>query len=322
MKLTEFLDQVQDPSFLQDTVVLHFKAKKEYPLLFFSFVMKKFKDILSFDVETINLERQEKTAIKAKLSTTFLGQKKLYWLEDISALKSKDRQLWSAYLKNYTGPNVAAFFSNESLKVKPAGKTITVQIDDFVDQKMLVKLVGICAKPISKSFLKVILSLFDMHKNLTLDLVCMLMNYGFLVGRKYKEFSDTWVHKIISPQKSLFTLSQYFFDKNPKMFFKLWLAIKEDFPETFWVVFWSEQVWRACNVVKYMQNRQMADARKISYRLPFAFMQRSWRKFTPDELVNAHNFLYSVDFSLKNGGASFSLDLFYSKFLHSQFAQK
>ncbi|MFC1842129.1 hypothetical protein ACFLYU_00515 [Candidatus Dependentiae bacterium] len=328
MRLIEFIDKINTKSpVFSEHVLFHFKSssKGQYPLLFFSFFIKKLKVFMPTGIngivgtEAINLAAQNASTVKSKLETTFLGQKKFYWLEDVSALKAKDKSSWVAYLKNYTGPNLVAFYSDSAVKLGLSNKNLVIEIDPFVDQRTFIKLVQFCAKPKTKSFNKIILDMFSQNSKLTLDLACILMNYASLAGRKYKDFCDSWLVKIITPEKSLFTLAQYFFNRNPHIFFKLWRDLKDDYPEQFWITYWSEQIWRASNVIVLMQERKIADARKISFRLPFSFMQRSWRNFSFDELSNAHNFLYSIDYSLKNGGDPFSLDLFYSKFFAREF---
>ena len=319
MKLIEFIDNIKTESFFSENTMFHFISKGEYPLIFFSFLMKKLKEVVPFEIEIINLNSKDLLGIKSKLATTFLGQKKLYWLEDISSLKSKDRAKWVDYIKNYNGPNLLGFFSDDAVKLGKRKNVAVTQIDNFVDQRMFLKMVEFSSKPLTKSLAKIFSDFFAAHKKITLDTACMLMNYAFLVGRQHKEFCEKWINKIIIPEKSLFTLSQYFFDRNPKSFLKLWGDLQDDYSDQFWITFWSEQIWRSCNVVKFIKARNMPEARKVSFRLPFSFMQRSWRNFTVDELTNAHSFLYSIDYSLKNGGDSFSLDLFYSKFFQKAF---
>lgn len=337
MKLIEFIDKINTQIFstgqveqigAPTTIIYHFKLqeKSQYPAIFFSFFIKKFRDIISSQVssELINLTSCENMILKSKLETTFLGQKKFYWLDGLMDIKPKDQVPFISYLENYNGPNYIAFCSDASVNLGLNKNKIIIDIDSFIDQKMFTRLaeffLGIQPQPnVANSFNKITLDLFSKNNKLTLDQSCTIMNYAYLAGASYKEFSDNWLNKIIATDKSLFTLSQYFFEKNPKVFLNLWLEIKDEYPEQFWMTFWSEQVWRACNYIKLMQDKKMLEAKKISFRLPFSFMQKSYKNFTVSELVNAHNFLYSIDYSLKNGGDVFSLDLFYSRFLSGNF---
>lgn len=348
MKITEFIDKIKTPAFKEqgdffDLSVIHFvferekvKQKSLLPLLFFSFFTKKFRELLksksSIFSETIDLASsysQENFVLKSKLETSFLGQKNLYILSGFQELKQKDSTSLVAYLENYTGPNYVVFFTDDSVNLDNLGNLglnkskLVVKIENFVDKKTFISLaeffLGLEGLAGAGSFAKIVDDIFTKNLELCLDDACVIINHAYLAGSSYKEFSDSWLNKIVTPQKSLFILSQYFFDRNPKIFLRLWQNVKNDFPEQFWISFWAEQVWRACNFVKLTRERRLDEAKKVAYRLPFSFMQRSWRNFTVSELSNAHNFLYSIDYSIKNCGEPFSIDLFYSKFLSSEF---
>jgi len=318
MRLSEFLKSVHTSDLLFKDKILLFKGT-QHPLIFFSFFVQRLKSLLDIEVQSLDLSTEPEAVIKSKLETSFLGLKTFYWLHDIGSLKAKPRAQWMQYLKKYAGPNIVAFFAGSAVRATFKEGATIIQVDDAVDKRNFLLLVKFLDWPLSKSFEKVIDTLFRAHPHLPLDQACMLMHYALLIGGGYKEFEKFWLDKIVVPQKSLFTLSQYFFDKNPKRFFELWSKISGDYPEQFWIVFWSEQLWRACNVVKFLKKRDFAQAKSVSFRLPFSFLQRSWRKFSQLELQNAHEFIYSIDYSLKNGGKPFSLDLFYSRFLNNQF---
>jgi len=319
MRLSEFLKSLDSPDLLVKNKVLLFKGSGQYPLIFFSFFVQRIKSLLDIEVQSLDLAIEREAIIKSKLETSFLGLKTFYWLHDIGSLKAKPRAQWIKYLKRYEGPNIVAFFAGSAVRSSIKEGVTIIEVNDSVDKRNFLSMVKFLDRPLSKSFEKIIDTLFRTNLNLPLDQACMLMHYAFLIGGGYKEFETSWLDKIVVPQKSFFTLSQYFFDKNSKHFFQLWSKISSDYPEQFWIAFWSEQLWRACNVVKLLKNKDFAQAKSVSFRLPFSFMQRSWRELSQLELQNAHDFIYSIDYSLKNGGKSFSLDLFYSKFLNNQF---
>jgi hypothetical protein len=67
-----------------------------------------------------------------------------------------------------------------------------------------------------------------------------------------------------------------------------------------------------------MERREMVEAKKVGFRLPFSFMQRDWKKTSVHELIQAHDCIYALDYGLKNGG-EFWMELFYTKFFESGF---
>ena len=68
-----------------------------------------------------------------------------------------------------------------------------------------------------------------------------------------------------------------------------------------------------------MKKNDRVGAKKISYRLPFSFLNRDWRKFSLEELKGAHSFLYTLDYKLKNNCEPGYLDLFYMKLFNQKF---
>ena len=100
------------------------------------------------------------------------------------------------------------------------------------------------------------------------------MHYAKVLGANTDYFISAWLEKIITPERSLFTLSTYFFAKKAQLFFAEWKNIFGQYSEQFWIAFWSEQLWRAHHYVDYSKAKQFALAKKIGYRLPFTFMQR------------------------------------------------
>jgi len=156
--------------------------------------------------------------------------------------------------------------------------------------------------------------LFAKTRQLKLEAACSVIRYAVLAGTGVDYFFEHWFPTIIEPDTSLFTLSQYFFAKNRRAFFKLWATVKDDYVPIFWVSFWSEQVWRAAQYVQLKQQGQQTEARKIGFRLPFSFLQRDWRQLNVDELEKAHHLLYSTDFMIKNGSNPSLLEFVYVNF--------
>src|SRR5205807_225901 len=112
---------------------------------------------------------------------------------------------------------------------------------------------------------------------------------------------------------------QYFFSKQKSNFFSLWGELRLQYPDEFWVVFWSEQLWQAIVFCEEASRNGAARAKSLVNRLPFSFMQKDWQSYKNDELISAHDFLYSIDYSLKNSAGTFGIDLFVHKFIHKDF---
>jgi hypothetical protein len=313
MHFSDFIKELPNQDFFEKNKVLGFQGK-EYPLLFFSLTFQRIEKIHTISVQKIVLHEVDQAAIKSQLSMSFLGQVQVYWFGNLAELDAKKKNAWLSYLTTYTGPHILLFFIDE---VSDKQSTI-IDMPLIVDEKMY-DVVHNFLKPELVPQKKFSKKLFSSVEKVTLDTACLLLEYQAVVGLGADEFLDEWLEKLVPSEKSLFTLSQYFFAKSSKDFLNLWQEMRTVYPEVFWISFWSEQLWRAHYVVKFYQEKKIAEAKKISYRLPFSFIQKDWKKSNTTELRNAHQFIYDLDYKIKNGFSDIGLDLFYTKFFSGDF---
>ena len=141
-----------------------------------------------------------------------------------------------------------------------------------------------------------------------------MMLYQSLVGRNMPLFFKQWYARLITPQKSLFTLSQYFFARQFQPFLKLWKSCEAEFPQEFWVVYWSEQLFHAALFVHRARTKGYSVAKEEAHKLPFSFINNDWQNYTEAQLTTAHQQIYQLDYDMKHG-AEYGLELFYHKFM-------
>lgn len=319
MNLLTFVKDCTTPDFFERYKTVCLRSRGVPPLLFFSRLFKKMKTDVDLSVETICLDATDPASVMAKLSTSFLGNSSLYWLKSLSDLKTKKRKQLFSFLKTYNGPNSAAFFIDETITCTAKDFQLIVDVPERVDQKFFMQLAQSLNGGGEKLREESVVRVFKKTKTVGLDNACVLAQYLRLAGRGADEFMEHWLDKIVAPEYSLSELSTVFFSRDTKAFFTLWKKMGQGYSAQFWISFWSEQLWRACNFVQQSKNRQFIEAKRISFRLPYNFTQRLWRDANVLEFRSAHKFLYSVDYSLKNGGSDFSLELFYTKFFERQF---
>lgn len=317
MNLLSFLQSSVDLDFFKKNTKICFIAP-DYSLLFFSLLMRGLKE-RNLPIQSLDLSIDE-ASIKAQLSMCFLDQTSIFWLSDLSSFESKSKgNLFIDYLSQYQGPNAIIFF----LKEKNDLLSKTVLTLDFTsgiseeDYKSLFNWLYPSAK-LNSPFIKTV---FKKVKSLSLDQATLLINYNVVIGSKIEKFATEWFDNLIPPTQSLFDLSNHFFAKNSKDFFVLWHAIADKYPHVFWVTFWSEQLFRAYSFSVLNEQKNYVAAKKMAFRLPFAFIQRNWRNIQLQELVNAHAFIYNLDLAIKSGSTidAVGLELFYTKFLNSDF---
>jgi len=296
--------------------VIFFRGGSGYPLLFFSLLVRYLRN-QGLLVETISLAEGNKATIFAKFETTFLGTTSIFWLGDGTELDQRTAAQWHAYCTRYQGPNTLMWFVSREQELPESETFLVVELDDAIsvrDFNQLAVLFGTEQTKISPNF---VAQAFKLYEKISLDQACLLLHYGAVLGGKADQFFAQWARLLFVPEKSLFTLSQYFFARDAAAFFKQWALVGDDYPEVFWTTFWSEQVWRAFYYAHYARKKDFVSAKKIGMRLPFSFMQRDWKNIELAALRKAHDELYVLDYRIKNGGTGVGLELFFQNFMKS-----
>ena len=72
-----------------------------------------------------------------------------------------------------------------------------------------------------------------------------------------------------------------------------------------------DQLWRAYHNRLFLEKKMFAQAKRMSYRLPYNFIQSYWKKTSLQELSNLHQELYSIDYKIKQGSQFCHLDRWY-----------
>ncbi len=315
MEMLEFLKQSKNASFWNQFSLFCFIGKS-YPLLFFRLLHQS--DVFPQKPEYVDFEEGNFQPIVAKLVQSFLGQSSFYLLGNCLEKSGRKKAEILKFIQDYEGPHVVSLFvSTDCFKDK---KTLQkIYLPESLTQKTFMELAAFFDKDFSSTKKVMIDRIFKYAKTISIDEACRFLDYFDLIGLKMTDQLDKWIGLFLEPEKSLFTLADYFFARNNK-FFTLWNKISDDYPDLFWIMYWSDQVWRAYYVVKFQRQKKFQEARKVSPRLPFAFVRRYWREFSSAELAKSHDFLYKADFATKTGSNFCFLDLFFSNHFLKRFA--
>ncbi len=286
----------------------------EYPALFFVRLWQHIKDQKKV-IQPFLVEGLEWAQIESRLMMSFLGQVETLWLGNISLLDVSIKKKLIVFLEQYQGPHTVLYFIQLSDLSKKQNGTIdlTFPLNNEDQDFLFTRLFSISKDQFAQSIDSAV------YKKLTLDQVCLLAHYIKCLGSGFKLFVEQWFSKIIRPEESLFTLAQYFFGKRKNEFFKVWFLIKDDYAGPFWTTFWSEQLWRAYHVVKFRKENNFAQSKQMEFRLPFSFLQKDWKNFSVQELLNTHDAMYRLDYGFKNSASENGIELFYHQFMQDKF---
>jgi len=320
MLLSTFLECISRTKQLPQGIIFCFSGS-EYPLTFFyHFILFLKKNDLV--IESFNCSNGDVVSIKALLSTMGFFDSTIYYLANFFTLSAKKQQELLEYMHQYAGPHRVLLFSdnvsNSLITTSDKGMRIIALPEEIAPRdyglvRFLINDNVVQSRTDFSSRLAVRLD------SLSLDSACLFAHYELLVGKEVESFFSQWMVHLIEPTNSLFTLSQYFFSKKNKQFFRQWSTISELYLSPFWVTFWADQIWRAYVFCDLMREKKHAEAKKAQYKLPFSFINRDWLTYALDELRNAHHFLSSLDFRVKNGGSEIGLEHFYNQFFDNKF---
>lgn len=318
MHIVEFLQALENQQFLEQYATIIWRAE-EYSALFFSrlfTVLKTHKKVplLYFSVPDSSWQEAQ-----SQLSTLFLGNKQYYWFADFSQADTQTRDRWLGFVQNYSGPHTLLLYIPKTSDIPKRDTQLIVDIPQFVSAELFKRLYSQLysfGAAVDPNFTH---KLFATQKNIILEDACRIMSYYQVLGKRYETFFDSWLEKLRAPEKSLFTLSQHLFAQDKTQFQLFWSSIRTDYPPEYWVSFWSEQIMQALVYISIAETRSALEAKKHVHRLPFSFMNKDWKKFNTQFLTKAHDMLYVCDYSLKNGGEDWGIELWCQKFLHHQF---
>lgn len=287
---------------------------KEYPLLFFYYLVAFLKKHGN-SIEIINCTDVDTVSIKSLLSMMSFSGAVTYYLENFVGLPVKKQQEMLDYFRSYAGPHRIIFFSDNESSSLPAMR-IVLPVEMAPRDYFHIRFLISETLQEKSTFASELIMRTD---QLSLDKACFFAQYEFLLGKNTDDFFAQWMMHLIDPMHSMFTLSQHFFAKKNKAFFRQWAHMSELYLPPFWVTFWADQLWRAYVYVDMMQQKKVVEAKKAQYKLPFSFINRDWSAYTLDELRNAHHCLAKLDYQLKNGSSDIGLEYFYTQFFDHKF---
>jgi hypothetical protein len=319
MNFTSFLEASVTPVWWQSRSVVCFSGS-EYPALFFPLLVDRCKKSGAVQFQVVDLSEAALDSTSALFASLFLGSRSYYWLKNISALDAKKRAYWLSYVQSYDGPNCLVLFFDKIMTHQLHDAIVNIDVPDQCDQTLSAAIFNLLMPNDLRRCSLVVRMLFKRRRKISLDSICLLMQYMEASGPYLELFLTQWLDTIIVPDVSLFDLSKYLLARNQESFFKVWHSVASMYGDLFWAAYWGDIFWRAYHFSRLSALGQHEQAKKFSPRLPFSFIQGGWRQVSLNELKEALNYIYALDTDIKNGvqGSQF-LELLYLKFFLGHF---
>jgi len=269
-----------------------------------------------FNASAVDVTATDPVQARAQLATTFLGKRQFFWLSSLQEAGVAVEKRWLEYLKKYAGPNTVALFLSDEKKIMPGWAVVTVT--EKKDLTLLNRLAVLFGSPLTDEQLRVIGGALRSWQALSLDTMVLLIDYVGVAGESLPLFLSSSLQEVVASDVPFFELSGFFFARDVTRFFDGWRRLGTQYQPQFWLTLWSEQLFRAYFYVLCRKEGRLADAKRISWRLPFSFTQRDWKQYESEVLRSAHHRLTNLDHELKNGSSQLGLDLFLVRFMASR----
>ena len=175
----------------------------------------------------------------------------------------------------YKGLHRIILISNPLHKVS-LSKNIPIEIPKIVDYNLFATLSVLINYNVHDK--QTIKSFFDrvIHSapKLTLAQACAVIPYIDVLGRSKDQFYSTWLPVLIKENLSLFTLSQHLLARDARSFYAMWNDIYPRYPDEFWLVYWSDQLWQAYRFTTSQRSSQADQSSLFTKGLPFSFYSK------------------------------------------------
>ncbi len=320
MSFKNFLQNAQGEDFWKSSKIFCFKGS-DFCSVFFSELFEFLERDQKLPYSKKNLFAENlKNDYHSYLEQSILGNYNFYWLGNLSE-HAKNTKLLN-YISNYDGLHTISFFiPNDFKNFKCSTNAVQIEIDSNIDIEDAKKVITLFSPKMPDKKIAMLGKIFNGKNDIDIDSVCMLINYFELISINALDDSFAYIANIFGSQPVLSQLSNAFWTKNTKDFFNIWKKIESSYPEVFWVIFWSEQVWKAYNVILFLNQNSFVKAKQISYGLPFSFINKDFKNFKLADLLCLYENLYKIDFAIKKGSTFYSLDLFYLNYFNKNLSR-
>jgi hypothetical protein len=293
-----------------------------YPFIFFAQIFKRLRSVYA-NFMVISLAENSLADVYRMLSTSFLGATFIFWLKDCSALSDEHKKELYSYIAEYEGPHTALLFIPSEIVLQHAWRAIAflVTLPEHIDYDTArCCMTALYGDGGAGQKQKVLRFIEGQRQPVPFEAFFMVIEYCSVTNVTSNAEMRQIITLISMHHHSLFSLSQYFFEKKMQPLLTEWVAVESEYDPVFWPAFWSDQCLRAIEyIIAARSGMNAVELKTKSTRLPFSFTKTQWRLYAVDELRRAHGHLYDLDVRLKNGSNPWIIEQFYTEFVHDGF---
>jgi|GEM_PF-5555730 len=251
--------------------------------------------------------------IKEILENSFLGMGCTYFIWDIEQCHMTIATQLMHYLGTYRGPHRVYLFCHEAASCIAMWKGPSIYLPHEMSVSYFNKfcLSWFVAHGLHKQIAPLVIK----EGSIALYEVALLLPYAPLLGKTLLvPFREQYVPRIIRAEnKSLFNLLDAWWQKKGSLFYALWRTMHNLYSEQFWIVFWSDQLFRGYMYAYCMRQKSELIAQKIAARkLPFLYTKTGWRIQSLAAVQKIHGMFYALDYTSKTGGSGLMLEWIYA----------
>jgi hypothetical protein len=282
-------------------LIIHQKLISGYSTCLSS-VLINFMRKQNLNVQALHLDQHNRDEIQCMLSMGYLGVSIYYYLKGFNELSSGEQEKWIQFIATYKGPHRLFLFAAYDVSFLQTSFCSIVKIPEtLIPSELMHWSYFFVQKNLLASLARLIHALEQSVEKIKFDTALMLIYYASVLSpRLIESFVATVLPHFLYDEQSLFVVADTFFAREKK-FFLLWKQVFEKYSVQFWINFWMDYVSRAALYSHYKKNLDHENAKLISTRLPFRFINKNWKSHAPSELMNLHNQLYELDYHIKEG---------------------
>lgn len=156
--------------------------------------------------------------------------------------------------------------------------------------------------------------LYSTRLEMPLDHALILFDHASCVSKRTWDMFKDYSFALLSSNSQLRDLSESFWTRNSKRFFNEWRRIGPEYPESFWVAYWSSQFFLAYFYIDRAQQVTKITPAGVEHGLSPTFTWKNgWKKYSKAYCEQLHSKLYEIDFELKNGSDGVVLEYLFNQ---------